>query len=77
MPGGMGGSGQPESYDAVNAYDADAEVTGEIASTGADENAVLVTGGTVTVTDATVTRTSSDSTGGDAASFYGVSAELF
>ena len=76
MPGGMGGSGQPESYDAVNAYDADAEVTGEIASTGADENAVLVTGGTVTVTDATVTRTSSDSTGGDAASFYGVGAAL-
>lgn len=38
---------------------------GLIASTGADENALLVTGGNVTVTD---------STGGDSASFYGVGA---
>ena len=77
MPG-MGGPGgsQPESYDAVNTYDADAEVTGEIASTGTDENAVLVTGGNVTVTDATVTRESADSSGGDSASFYGVGAAL-
>ena len=79
-PGGMGGPGggssQPDSYDAVNSYDSDAELTGEITSTGADENAVLVTGGSVTVSDATVSRTSSDSTGGDSASFYGVGAAL-
>ena len=76
MPGGMGGASQPESYDAVNAFDDDASLTGEIASTGADENAVLVTGGTVTVSDATVTRASDASTGGDGASFYGVGAAL-
>ncbi len=79
-PGGMGGPGggssQPDSYDAVNSYDSDAELTGEITSTGADENAVLVTGGSVTMSDATVSRTSSDSTGGDSASFYGVGAAL-
>ena len=77
-PGGMGGPGgsQPESYDAVNSYDADAEVTGEIESTGTDENAILVTGGSVTVSDATITRESSDSSGGDSASFYGVGAAL-
>ena len=78
MPGGMGGPGgsQPESYEAVNRYDSDAELTGEVKSTGTDENAVLVTGGNVNVTGATVTRTSSDSTGGDSASFYGVGAAL-
>ena len=79
MPGGMGGPGggsQPENYDAVNTYDSDADVTGEITSTGTDENAVLVTGGTVTLTDATVTRDSDDSTGGDSASFYGVGAAI-
>ena len=79
MPG-MGGPGgassQPESYDAVNALDSDTELTGGIESTGTDENAVLVTGGSVTVTGATVTRESSDSTGGDSASFYGVGAAL-
>ena len=80
MPGGMGGPGggssQPESYSAVNALDSDTALTGEIASTGTDENAVLVTGGSVSVTDATVSRASDDSTGGDSASFYGVGAAL-
>ncbi len=78
MPGmgGPGGGSQPDSYDAVNACDSDAELTGEIESTGTDENAVLVTDGSVTVTNATVTRTSDDSTGGDSASFYGVGAAL-
>ena len=77
MQGGPGASGV-ESYDAVNTYEEDAEVTGEITSTGTDENAVLVDGADaeVTVKDATVTRTSSDSTGGDNASFYGVGAAL-
>lgn len=77
-PGGMpgGGSSQPDSYDAVNSCDSDAELTGDIESTGTDENAVLVTDGSVTVSDATVTRVSGDSTGGDSASFYGVGAAL-
>ena len=75
-PGGMmGGSTQPESYDAVYAFDSDASLIGEtVASTGADESAVLVTGGSVTVTDSEISRVSSDSTGGDSASFYGVGA---
>lgn len=47
---------------------------GVIASTGADKNALLVTGGNVTVTDSKLVRESADSTGGDSASFYGVGA---
>lgn len=77
-PGGMpGGSTQPDSYNALNSYDADAALDGEaITSTGTDENAILVTGGAVTVTDSAITRDSDDSTGGDNASFYGVGAAL-
>ena len=64
-PGGPGGGGsKPESYDAVNEYSEDTEIAGEtITSTGADENAVLVSGGNVTQKDVTIDRTSSDSTG--------------
>jgi len=78
-PGGTPGgqSQQPESYTAVSAYDTDTTLTGEtVDSTGTDENAILVTGGTVTVEDATVSRTSAESTGGDSSSFYGVGAAL-
>ena len=75
MPGGM--SGQPDSYDAVQSLSEDAAISDEtIESTGTDENALLVTGGTVTVDNATVTRASDDSTGGDASSFYGVGAAI-
>ena len=76
--GGPGGqSSAPTDYDAANKYDNDISVTGEsLSSTGKDENAVLVTGGTVTLDNVTVTRTSSDSTGGDNASFYGVGAAV-
>ena len=74
--GGMGGmSAQPESYSAVKTISEDASISGEtIESTGADENALLVTGGNVTVTDSRLVRESADSTGGDSASFYGVGA---
>jgi len=76
-PGGPGGGSKPESYDAVNEYTEDAEVSGEtITSTGADENAVLVNGGNVVLKDVTVERISSDSTGGDSSSFYGVGAAI-
>ena len=77
-PGGMpGGSSRPESYDAVNTYAEDADITDEtLESTGTDENAVLVTDGSVTLENVTVKRTSDDSTGGDSASFYGVGAAL-
>ena len=75
MPGGM--NGQPDSYDAVQSLSEDAAISDEtIESTGTDENALLVTGGTVTVDNATVTRASDDSTGGDASSFYGVGAAI-
>ena len=74
-PGGM--SGQPDSYDAARSLSEDAAISGEtIESTGTDENALLVTGGTVSVDGATVTRASDDSTGGDASSFYGVGAAI-
>ena len=72
-----GGSSKPESYDAVQEYSEDTEVTGEtVSSTGSDENAILVSGGNVTLKDITVDRTSSDSTGGDSSSFYGVGAAI-
>ena len=86
MPGGMGGpngampgsqSQQPDSYDAVLTINRDTASTGEtIASAAKDENAVLVTGGSSVITEASITRNSVDSTGGDSASFYGVGAAM-
>lgn len=76
--GGPGSSQGVDSYDAVNGYTSDTEVDGEtIASTGTDENAVNVSeGASVTLKDATITRDSSESTGGDNSSFYGVGAAV-
>ncbi len=75
-PGGApgGSAGAPESYDAATAYSADAEESGgSIASAGTDENAVLVQDGAdVKLSGMTITRESSNSTGGDASSFYGI-----
>ena len=78
-PGAGGAGSGVDSYEAVQTYEEDASITGEeITSSGTDENAVLVDNAdaSVTVTDATVTRTSTDSTGGDASSFYGVGAAM-
>lgn len=78
-PGGPGSSSGPESYDSVNEYTESAEVSGEeITSTGTDENAVLVSGedAQVVLDGVTVSRISSDSSGGDNSSFYGVGAAL-
>ncbi len=77
-PGGGGGQSAPEAYNAVNSYTENASVTGEtIISTGTDENAVLVENGAqVSLTGVTVDRSSSDSTGGDSSSFYGVGAAI-
>lgn len=76
--GGMGGpSAAPDSYDAANTYTEDTQVSGsELTSTGKDENAVLVAtnGITASLEDATITRQSDESTGGDSSSFYGVGA---
>ncbi|MBQ6539891.1 MAG: hypothetical protein IJL71_02575 [Oscillospiraceae bacterium] len=77
MGGQPGGSGGVDSYDAVNEYSEDTTVSGEsFTSTGSDENAVLITGGEVILNDVDVNRTSSDSTGGDDSSFYGVGAAI-
>lgn len=72
----MGGAQQPESYTAVLTIAEDANFTGAYDSQGKDENAILVTSGSAALTDATVTRTSAESTGGDNASFYGVGAAI-
>ena len=79
-PGGApGGQSQGvDSYDAANTYDSDTEVSDtSLESTGTDENAALVSSGAnVTFDNVDITRNSSDSTGGDNSSFYGVGAAL-
>lgn len=76
-PGGSASS-QPESYNAVTEYTEDTEVSdASFSSTGKDENAIFVSNGAnVTLKNITLDRTSSDSTGGDSSSFYGVGAGL-
>ena len=77
QPGG-GTSNGVDSYDAVNEYSEDTTVDGEtISSIGTDENAIHVTDGAkVSIKNSKITRTSSDSTGGDNSSFYGVGAAV-
>ncbi|MCD7785111.1 MAG: hypothetical protein LUH18_05975 [Oscillospiraceae bacterium] len=75
--GGMGGgsSSGVNSYDAVVTYTEDGKYSNvDYTSTGSDENAILVTSGNVTISDSTISRISSDSTGGDNSSFYGIGA---
>lgn len=82
MGGGMGAPGGQsqgvDSYTAVNTYSEDTSLDGDsIESTGTDENAVLVdSGANVSIKNATITRNSEDSTGGDNSSFYGVGAAV-
>lgn len=77
QPGGGQQASGVDSYTAVNEYNTDKTVKDKtIKSTGTDENAVLVSGGNVTLEDVTITRKSSDSTGGDNSSFYGVGAAV-
>ncbi len=78
-PGGTGDSSSTYSdWTAVTTYTQDGSSIGQtFTSTGTDENAILISeGATVTFDNATVTRTSSDSTGGDNSSFYGVGAAI-
>ena len=76
QPGGAPSSGV-DSYDAVKTITSDTTISGEtITSTGKDENAVLVTSGVASLQGSTVVRESSDSTGGDNSSFYGVGAAI-
>ena len=78
-PGGMGGmtSAEDITYSALNEYDSDATVDGEtVESTGDDENAYLISGGEVTISNTSITKNSANSTGGDNSSFYGVGATI-
>ena len=78
MPGGMPGGmqGVPTEYDSVYTVTEDTEFSGELESTGKDENLIHVTSGTAQISDAVITRESADSTGGDTSSFYGVGAAV-
>jgi hypothetical protein len=78
--GGTSGGGGSSSvtYTAVNEYSTSATVTGAtIASTGTDEEAVLVdnSNANVLLDGCAVSRNSASSTGGDNSSFYGVGAD--
>ena len=78
MPPGGGGSGEPDSYDAVMEITSDENIaSAEMASTNGDENVIHVfEGATAYVTDSVFDNTGTGS-GGDASSFYGVGATLF
>lgn len=67
QPGGESQSAAVTSYEVVNEYSSDNTVDGEsISSEGTDENAIHITdGANVTINNATVTRTSENSKGGD------------
>ena len=68
----------PSSYESVITYTQDTSSSDEnYNSTGTDENAILVQNqATVSLDSVTIDRTSSDSTGGDASSFYGIGAAV-
>ena len=77
--GGPGGQASGvDSYDAANEYSSDETVSDtSLESTGTDENAALVSNGAeVTFNNDAISRTSSDSQGGDNSSFYGVGAAV-
>ena len=82
MGGGQGGPGSQasgvDSYDAANEYSSDETVSDtSLESTGTDENAALVSNGAeVTFSNDAISRTSSNSQGGDNSSFYGVGAAV-
>ena len=82
MGGGQRGPGGQasgvDSYDAANEYSSDETVSDtSLESTGTDENAALVSNGAeVTFNNDVISRTSSDSQGGDNSSFYGVGAAV-
>lgn len=76
--GGPGGASAPTSYDAVTDMTEDTTESGKTySSTGTDENAIHVSNdASVNLSDFTVTRNSSESTGGDQSSFYGIGAGI-
>ncbi len=80
MPGGQGGgqSSADVTYSSDNEISEDGSLSDQtIDSTGTDEEAILVdNGATASLSGLTINRTSSDSTGGDNSSFYGVGASV-
>ena len=82
MGGGMGAPDGSTSSDV--SYSSDNEISEDttlsdtsVSSTGTDEEAILVdSGATANLSNLTIDRTSSDSTGGDNSSFYGVGATV-
>lgn len=75
--GGPSGQAAVTSYDSVITATDGQTVTGDVTSQGTDENAVLADSDVkVNIENANITRNSSDSTGGDSASFYGVGAAV-
>ena len=82
MGGGQGGPGGQDSgvdsYAAANEYSSDKTVSDtSLESTETNENAALVSNGAeVTFNNDAISRTSSDSQGGDKSSFYGVGAAV-
>ena len=82
MGGGQGGPGGQasgvDSYDAATEYSSDETVSDtSLESTGTAEHAALVSNGSeVTFSNDAISRTSSDSQGGDNSSFYGVGAAV-
>ena len=73
-PGGNAGNVQFKGASEITSQDAQSGKT--YTSAAADENALLITAsGEVSITDPTVTK-SGDSTGGDAASFYGMNSAV-
>ncbi len=78
-PGGPGGGqSAPTSYTAVTDLTEDTTESGKTyTSTGTDENTIHVSNGAnVSLSDFTLTRTSSESKGGDSSSFYGIGAGI-
>lgn len=78
MDMGGGQASGVDSYDTVNEYSSDETVSDtSLESTGTDENAALISNGAeVTFSNDAISRTSSDSQGGDNSSFYGVGAAV-
>ena len=76
MPPEGGPASKPASYDAKTTYSKDTAVSDKkFSSSGKDENAILVTGGaTVSLDNASISRKSATSKGGDSSSFYGIGA---
>ena len=79
--GSSGGTSESTGSASVTGYSQSSgtnSATGETyTSTNSDENAVQVTGGTFTMTDCTVTKSSGDTSDSDGSSFYGINSAVY